>query len=127
MATVLDKKFNKAVDVFVATGRASPSLLQRRMGIGYTRAIQICEQMEAMGLVGADRGARGRELLITPTAWEYLKQRSSGQRLSLTDRDLGELVQLRQMLGRIAKVMGAKRNQSSVDVLKMLWDKVAMG
>ena len=34
------------------------------MGLGYTRAAKLCDQMEARGIVGPDRGAKGRELLI---------------------------------------------------------------
>jgi hypothetical protein len=70
----LDEKFDEGVEVFLACGRASTSLLQRRMGLGYTRAAKLCDQMEARGIVGPDRGAKGRELLITQEAWETFKR-----------------------------------------------------
>jgi DNA segregation ATPase FtsK/SpoIIIE-like protein len=66
----MDEKFEEAVECFLACGRASTSLLQRRMGLGYTRAAKICDQMEALGIVGPDRGAKGRELLISLEGWE---------------------------------------------------------
>ncbi len=73
-AIEMDEKFDEAVEVFLATGRASTSLLQRRMGLGYTRAAKICDQMESRGIVGPDRGAKGRELLITQEAWDNFKR-----------------------------------------------------
>ncbi|MFH0938998.1 MAG: DNA translocase FtsK [Planctomycetota bacterium] len=73
-ATDLDEKFNEAVEVFLACGRASTSLLQRRMSLGYTRAAKLCDQMEARGIVGPDRGAKGRELLITQESWDQLNR-----------------------------------------------------
>jgi S-DNA-T family DNA segregation ATPase FtsK/SpoIIIE len=59
-----DPVFNEAVDLVRRRGRASISMLQRRMGIGYTRAARIIEQMEAKGIVGPSRsGAQHREVL----------------------------------------------------------------
>lgn len=73
-AIELDEKFDEAVEVFLVVGRASTSLLQRRMGLGYTRAAKLCDQMEARGIVGPDRGAKGRELLITQESWDTFKR-----------------------------------------------------
>ncbi|MCZ7647030.1 MAG: DNA translocase FtsK [Planctomycetota bacterium] len=77
-AIQLDDRFDEAVECFLALGRASTSLLQRRMSLGYTRAAKVCDQMEALGIVGPDRGAKGRELLITPEGWESYKRSRSG-------------------------------------------------
>lgn len=74
----LDDKFDEAVECFLAVGRASTSMLQRRMGLGYTRAAKICDQMEHLGIVGPDRGAKGRELLITLDGWEAYKKTRVG-------------------------------------------------
>ena len=57
-AIEIDAKCDEAVEVFLSVGRASTSLLQRRMGMGYTRAAKLCDQMEARGIVGTDRGAK---------------------------------------------------------------------
>ena len=73
-ALPLDEKFEEGVECFLALGRASTSLLQRRLGLGYTRAAKLCDQMEQRGIVGPDRGAKGRELLITPESWEAYKR-----------------------------------------------------
>ena len=59
-----DPVFKDAVDLVRRRGRASISMLQRRMGIGYTRAARIIEMMEAKGIVGPSRtGAQHREVL----------------------------------------------------------------
>ncbi|MBX3048455.1 MAG: DNA translocase FtsK [Anaerolineales bacterium] len=59
-----DPLFVEAVDLVRRRGRASISMLQRRMGIGYTRSARIIEQMEARGIIGpAKTGAQHREVL----------------------------------------------------------------
>ncbi len=73
-AIELDEKFDEAVEVFLLMGRGSTSLLQRRMGLGYTRAAKLCDQMEARGIVGPDRGAKGRELIISQDGWDRFKR-----------------------------------------------------
>jgi S-DNA-T family DNA segregation ATPase FtsK/SpoIIIE len=59
-----DSIFNEAVDLVRRRGRASISMLQRRMRIGYTRSARIIEQMEARGIIGPQKpGAQHREVL----------------------------------------------------------------
>ncbi|UYN88750.1 MAG: DNA translocase FtsK [Anaerolineales bacterium] len=59
-----DNMFDEAVDLVRRRGRASISMLQRRMRIGYTRSARIIEQMEARGIIGPQKpGAQHREVL----------------------------------------------------------------
>ncbi len=59
-----DDMFDEAVDLVRRRGRASISMLQRRMRIGYTRAARIIELMESRGIVGPSKtGAQHREVL----------------------------------------------------------------
>ncbi len=59
-----DPLFNEAVDLARRQGRASISMLQRRLRIGYTRAARLVEEMEARGIVGPpDSGTGTREIL----------------------------------------------------------------
>jgi S-DNA-T family DNA segregation ATPase FtsK/SpoIIIE len=59
-----DELYNQALEEVRKTGRASVSLLQRRLRIGYSRAARIIEELEAGGVVGPDLGgSRGREVL----------------------------------------------------------------
>jgi DNA segregation ATPase FtsK/SpoIIIE-like protein len=73
-AVELDEKFDEAVETLLAVGRASTSLLQRRLGLGYTRAAKVLDQMECRGIVGPDRGVKGRELLISVEQWDQYKR-----------------------------------------------------
>ena len=56
--------YRDALRVIIDSGKASTSLLQRRLRIGYARAARIIEQMEDQGVIGPADGARPREVLI---------------------------------------------------------------
>ena len=58
--------FDDAVRLVFEFGKASTSLLQRRLRIGYGRAAHLIDLMERDGLVGAADGSRPRELLKAP-------------------------------------------------------------
>jgi len=60
-----DDMFKDAVRVVVDSGKASASLLQRRLRVGYARAARLIENMEDQGLIGPADGARPREVLIS--------------------------------------------------------------
>ena len=59
----LDSMYEEAKTVILQTGKASASLLQRRLEIGYARAARILDQLEARGVIGPARGAKPREIL----------------------------------------------------------------
>jgi S-DNA-T family DNA segregation ATPase FtsK/SpoIIIE len=60
----VDPLLNEAIDLARRQGRASISMLQRRLRIGYTRAARLIETMEERGIVGApDPGTGAREIL----------------------------------------------------------------
>jgi len=67
-----DKMFKDAVRVILETGHASVSILQRRLGLGYTRAARLIDAMEEQGIVGGYRGSKPREILVDRE--EYLKK-----------------------------------------------------
>ena len=60
----LDSMFEEAVEVVVKAGKASTSMVQRHLKIGYNRAVRILDQMEARGVVGPADGARPRDVLV---------------------------------------------------------------
>jgi S-DNA-T family DNA segregation ATPase FtsK/SpoIIIE len=60
-----DDMYKDAVRVVVESRKASTSLLQRRLRVGYARAARIIEEMEEQGIIGPADGARPREVLIT--------------------------------------------------------------
>jgi S-DNA-T family DNA segregation ATPase FtsK/SpoIIIE len=60
----LDPVFDEAVTVVREMRRASISLLQRRLRIGYTRAARLVDQLEERGIIGpAQSGSQPREVL----------------------------------------------------------------
>jgi S-DNA-T family DNA segregation ATPase FtsK/SpoIIIE len=59
-----DELFDEAVTIVRQMRRASISLLQRRLRIGYTRAARLVDQLEERGIVGpAQSGSQAREVL----------------------------------------------------------------
>ena len=59
-----DPFFEEAVRIACQFDRASASLFQRRLSIGYTRAARIIDQLEAAGVIGPGEGAKPRDILI---------------------------------------------------------------
>ena len=56
--------FQQAFDVLKSTRRASTSMMQRRLRIGYNRAARIMDLMEDKGIVGPENGSSPREILV---------------------------------------------------------------
>jgi DNA segregation ATPase FtsK/SpoIIIE, S-DNA-T family len=61
-----DELFQDAVRIVLEYGKASTSLLQRRLRIGYGRAAHLIDLMERDGIVGAADGPKPREVLKRP-------------------------------------------------------------
>jgi S-DNA-T family DNA segregation ATPase FtsK/SpoIIIE len=61
-----DEMFQDAVRLVLEFGKASTSLLQRRLRIGYGRAAHLIDLMERDGIVGPADGSRPREILKPP-------------------------------------------------------------
>jgi S-DNA-T family DNA segregation ATPase FtsK/SpoIIIE len=59
-----DSLFEEAAQILVTHQQGSASLLQRKLKIGYNRAGRIVDQMEMLGIIGASRGSKAREVLI---------------------------------------------------------------
>lgn len=57
--------FRDAVRVVIEHHKASTSLLQRRLRIGYGRAARLIEEMEEQGIIGQADGSRPREVLVS--------------------------------------------------------------
>lgn len=73
----VDEMFEEAVRVVCRFDRASASLLQRRLSIGYARAARILDQLHNAGVVGPVQGAKPRDVLVK-NAEEFLAQRAVG-------------------------------------------------
>ena len=62
-----DDLFEEAVKIVSMNDRASASLLQRKLSIGYARSARLLDELEAKGIVGPADGSKPREVLIRST------------------------------------------------------------
>ena len=62
-----DPMMEQALDIVLASGKASASYLQRKLKIGYNRAARLVEEMEARGIVGPAQGSKAREVVHVPS------------------------------------------------------------
>jgi DNA segregation ATPase FtsK/SpoIIIE, S-DNA-T family len=63
-----DELYNEAVAIVAETRKASISMIQRRLRVGYNRAARMVERMEREGVVGPQDHLKEREVLIQPMA-----------------------------------------------------------
>jgi len=73
-----DDLFEEAVRTVCQYDRASASLLQRRLKVGYARAARILDELEAAGIVGVGDGSKPRDVLVR-NAEEYFASRNATQ------------------------------------------------
>lgn len=72
-----DEVYEEAVKLVLETKQASVSILQRRLGLGYTRAARLIDMMEDEGIVGPYQGSKPRD--ITISLEEYQGKATAGE------------------------------------------------
>lgn len=75
-----DSLFFDAKEVVAQAGKASASLLQRRLKVGYARAARLLDLLEERGIIGPGEGAKPREVYIGPSAGSGLGRREAAPR-----------------------------------------------
>lgn len=70
-----DDLFEEAVRTVCQYDRASASLLQRRLRVGYARAARLIDELEMAGIIGPGEGSKPRDVLVK-NAEEYLQRES---------------------------------------------------
>jgi len=70
----LDEVYEEAVRLVVESGKASTSLLQRRLRLGYGRAARLLDMMQRDGIISAPDGSRPREVLKRPEWLEEVEE-----------------------------------------------------
>jgi len=70
----------EAKDIIVQAGKASASLLQRRLRVGYARAARILDILEEEGFIGPAEGAKPRAILVSSE--EEVKPQAASQQMS---------------------------------------------
>lgn len=67
-----DELFEEAKGIIIKAGKASTSMLQRRLSIGYGRAAKILDMLEEAGVIGPSNGAKPREVMISQAQYEAM-------------------------------------------------------
>lgn len=60
-----DALLPEAIELAVSLGKISTSMVQRRLGVGYSRAGRIIDQMEARGIISGANGSKPRDVLVS--------------------------------------------------------------
>ncbi len=68
--------FKTAVKIVIEAGKASTSLLQRRLKIGYARAARLLDLMEEKGIIGPQEGSKPRKVLITLEQFQNIEEKN---------------------------------------------------
>ena len=71
-ANSYDEMIPECVEAIFEAGSCSVSMLQRRIKLGYSRAANIVDQLEELGVVGPYEGAKPRSAIIDRTSWERI-------------------------------------------------------
>jgi DNA segregation ATPase FtsK/SpoIIIE, S-DNA-T family len=73
-----DSNFDEALRIVCQYDKASASLLQRKLSVGYARAAKILDQLEETGIIGPAEGSKPRDVLMK-NAEEYFAERDQKQ------------------------------------------------
>jgi hypothetical protein len=67
-----DELFEEAKEIIVKANKASTSMLQRRLSIGYGRAAKILDMLEEAGIIGPSNGSKPREVFLSRDQYEAM-------------------------------------------------------
>ena len=67
-----DELFEAAKEIIVKANKASTSMLQRRLSIGYGRAAKMLDQLEEAGIIGPSNGSKPREVFLSRDQYEAM-------------------------------------------------------
>lgn len=74
-----DPKFEEALRLICQHDKASASLLQRRLSVGYARAARILDQLEEAGIIGPSEGSKPRDVLVKDADAYFAQKEQASQ------------------------------------------------
>ncbi|MCG8401168.1 MAG: DNA translocase FtsK [Firmicutes bacterium] len=74
-----DELLPQAARIFIESGTASISMLQRRLHVGYSRAARLVDIMERRGIVGGFEGSKPRTVLMTMEQYQQFFENNNGE------------------------------------------------
>ncbi len=72
-----DDKYEEAKEAVISARKASTSFLQRKLGVGYSRAAKLIDILEEQGVVGPANGSKPREILLEADGYSAAANSSS--------------------------------------------------
>ena len=73
-----DDLMMRAIDFIVSNPDCcSISALQRKLGMGFSKAGRLMDSLEEQGIVGPHEGSKGRKVLLSKAEWEQMKALST--------------------------------------------------
>lgn len=72
-----DDLYDEALETVIRAGKASASLLQRRLRVGYARAARLLDILEQQGAIGPSEGAKPRDVLVSDSSQMPFQGKSS--------------------------------------------------
>lgn len=73
-----DEMLPTAIEVVVENQKASTTLLQNKLKLGYARAARIMDELETRGIIGPFEGSKPRKVLISKQQWYEMNALASG-------------------------------------------------
>ena len=58
-----DDMYDSAKEAVISAGKASTSYIQRKLGVGYSRAARLMDMLEEKGVIGPANGSKPREVM----------------------------------------------------------------
>lgn len=69
----IDERLEEAIEVVIDAQKASTTLLQRKLGVGYARGAKLMDELEARRIIGPYEGAKPRKVLLTKQQYVEMK------------------------------------------------------
>lgn len=134
---------SQCIEIIRSEQKASVSLLQRRLKLGYTRAARMMDELERRGIVGPAKGAEPRDLINIPplTAQDtaaksskpakpkkdkpvkITKSAAAALKETLEKRSLGDKTPVAMKLGKNGKLSKADKKKVEAAARKILKPK----